>query len=97
MSKKNDAFGEMFLGEYIRITTKRNATMDVPTEDGDVLPITASIEYEGFLVDFDEKYLYIGEKSDQVSQAVKRKEVLGVTIVEKEAPNKVDLNNKEYN
>ena len=70
---------DYFQGQYVSVTSKE-VVMNIAT-DGE---INESIEgcWEGFLLDADDEYIYLGKNSDEINQAIKRSDSLFIEIVE---------------
>lgn len=71
-----------FAGEYVQVMT--NLTSAVPISDGDF--IEAPYIVEGFLVDMDDLFVYIGNKPDTIGQAIRLETVVSVLCTEQTDP-----------
>lgn len=82
MTKKRtepSAFFLSFIGEYVQVITSFQLT----TADSSETPMPLIIE--GFILDADETYIYMGEAGDDnIKQAVKNDFVVYVHVIEKE-------------
>lgn len=83
MTTGNDTtlFFNSFVGELVEIMTNRMSTVITQTEEG-----TETGEYPwaitGYLLDEDENFYYIGRSPTEVSSAIKKEIVIGVTITD---------------
>jgi hypothetical protein len=72
-----DFFFLTFVGEYVEVTTKLMATEPESK-------LTVPISFQGFLLEQDEQFYYIGPGPGNIAQAIK-KELVGIfTIVNPE-------------
>lgn len=68
-----------FIGEYVQVvTTFQLATADSPE-------VAMPLIIEGYMLDADDQYVYMGEEGDQIRQAVKLDYVVYVHILEKDS------------
>ena len=85
--KKIDLFYQAFIGEFVHITTKIKTTRSVHSPDGS-LEETAPMIAEGYLLDADDEYLYLGYTPESITRAVDRTEISMVDIAQE--PNLYD-------
>lgn len=71
----DDFFFLTFVAEYVELTLKLTAT---DTQTNIILPLTV----RGFLLEQDDRYYYLGEHPNAVSQAVEKELVGLITAVE---------------
>jgi len=76
--KSTSSFYLIFIGEYVEIICSGPSTT---TEMG-VFPIIAN----GFLLDLDEKFLYLSDDAVTVARAIRRDNVVTVEIVKQVGP-----------
>lgn len=74
-------FFTTFIGEYVQLTTKIMQSISSQTEE-QVVTQEIPVIVEGFLLDMDEKYFYMGSSPDSVEHAVKEEEVIHIAIVQ---------------
>jgi hypothetical protein len=72
------AFFLSFIGEHVQVIT----SFQLATADSPEMPMPLIIE--GYMLDADDQYIYMGEEGDQIRQAVKLEYVVYVHILEKE-------------
>lgn len=77
--KKSNLFYNIFVGEYVIFITKLSTKKVQQTED-QIYEENTPIALEGFLLDMDDQYFYVGQDSDEVVSAIKRDEVIQVQI-----------------
>lgn len=84
MSKKpsptpdSEVFLLSFIGEAVQILTDFTLTTSTANEDS-LTPLIV----EGYLLDSDENYVYIGSTPDQVYQAVKKDRIVFIQVLDK--------------
>lgn len=66
-----------FVGEYVQVITSFQMATEESTEVG--LPLII----EGYIMDADDEYIYMGPDGDEIRQAVGSKHVVFVQILEK--------------
>lgn len=69
--KRNNLFYATFIGEHVQLTGE----FSFPTLDGTMTSI------QGFLLDVDGDYLYLGLTPDEVYMAVERDKLFSINIV----------------
>lgn len=72
-TKKSDRFFKDFAGEFVMVVT--NVVASKPTME-DEMPQTVPIMLEGYLIDQDEEYYFIGATPDKANQVVKKNSVV---------------------
>src|ERR1041384_1974834 len=75
-------FFETFIGEYVEIMTNTKTTETVQHEDGTVQSGEYAMIVNGYLLDEDENYYFLGRDSEEVTHCVKKDEVILVSISE---------------
>lgn len=68
-----------FIGQEVIITVKSNTTVNFTDEQGHTLE-TMPVFYEGVLLDKDEDYYYLGAGPNEITQAVKKTEVMHIMV-----------------
>lgn len=92
MSKKtkdvqdSEVFLLSFVGEYVQVLTDfvLNASQVNETADGALVSEDTShpLIVEGYMLDSDDCYIYLGPTSDQISQAIKKDRVIFIQVLE---------------
>lgn len=83
VKKLTDTFFDIFAGEFVSITTKLQQKVTQQTEEN-VLQSESFLSIQGFLVDKDDLYYYIGDKPNSILAAIKINEVVHVEITQEE-------------
>lgn len=84
MAKKQiDMFFDIFAGEFVSITTKLQQKITQQTEEN-ILQSESFLSMQGFLVEKDDLYYYIGDKPNSVLAAIKINEVVHIEITQEE-------------
>ena len=83
--KTNSVFFNMFVGEYVLFITKLSTKKIHQTEDH-TTEETQPIAIEGFLLDMDEKWFFVGPTFDEVACALKQDDVMEITILKERSP-----------
>lgn len=78
---RSDTFFMTFIGEYVSVLTTMMVTKAFQTEDG-VEEQTQPIVIQGFLLDMDDEFFYIGEVSNEVDRAVRKEFVNAIEIAD---------------
>lgn len=73
-------FFRTFIGEYVQVTTDMKASEQVSNEDGSVFR-ESPLVFEGFLLDEDKDFYFLGMSPDEVQHAVKKICVKHISIV----------------
>lgn len=84
-SKTSDLVFSTFVGEYVRLSSNRDEIVHAVTEDTQASQ-TVPRTYEGFLLDMDEKFYFLGVGADSVVAAVKKSIVEVIEVVDKRSP-----------
>lgn len=81
MKKKinNEQFFSVFIGEVVSITTSTNLSQTVELED-EVVQIDIPNTFDGFLLDADEEYYYLGDTPHEVSKVVRKEQCVAIEI-----------------
>lgn len=77
--KSNDLFFMTFVGEFVSILSNMDHTAAIQTEEGTVEE-TAPMVFQGYMLDMDEEYYYLGETQREVSRAIKKVSVNAIEI-----------------
>jgi hypothetical protein len=80
MSKQHSRFFLTFVGEMVQLTTDLPSRLEVTSDEGSYIEET-SLTLQGFLLDEDLKYYYLGESPDHVTEVVKKVSVKRIRIV----------------
>ena len=83
MTKNNDddLFYQLFCGEYVSVRTK--IPISVTEQKGeDLMTMNTQLEFEGYLIEMNPIYLFLGPAPTDISTAVKRKDVVAISIFE---------------
>lgn len=72
-------FFDAFVGEYVQIVTKLPIQIVSETQEGNVVQ-NDYLRMEGYLLDMDDRYYYLGETTDLVNQAVTISDVTTIFI-----------------
>ena len=80
---KNESFFQSFVGEMVSLTINATVpTQAVINDDGVVEEvIEGPISFDGYLLDVDNEYYYLGDTSQEVSKAIRKENVISVEIV----------------
>lgn len=78
MSEKKTNPLDNILGEFVELTLKNATLFDIDPE-GDPL-VAAGIK--GYVIDFDEKFLYMGDDSDSYSTLISIDEVAIIKLID---------------
>lgn len=84
-TKVNESFFATFVGEYVRVILDLTISETLETEEG-VLNQSTPMAVEGFLLDYDDTYYYLGDGPNNVSQAIKKEKVSAVQVAQIEGP-----------
>jgi hypothetical protein len=74
-----NSFFLSFIGEYVQVITSFQLA------DANSPEASVPLIIEGYVLDADDDYIYMGEDGDQIRQAVKNNHVVYVHIIEKES------------
>lgn len=85
MSKQDLPFIVNFLGQLVLITTTTSNSSTAMTPEGPIVE-NWPISFKGILIDSDDEYYYLGEKMNEISRMVSKKEFLSMEVVEEEDP-----------
>jgi len=69
--KVPELFFTTFVGEYVRIVTTVVMTDTIETEEG-ISTSSAPLLTEGYLLDYDDNFYYLGQSPDNVTTAISR-------------------------
>jgi hypothetical protein len=72
---------ETFIGEFVKIYTKQSVIEAAAVDDGRVEQ-SAPLVVQGYLLDMDSRYYYLGEHADRVSAAVAISQVVIIQEVQ---------------
>lgn len=75
-------FFDTFIGEYVEVLTKIITTKREETEDR-LIQSNKPIILQGYMLDMDKEYYYLGNASDNIVSAIRKDEVVYVEIVDK--------------
>lgn len=71
---------ETFVGERVRVFTKQVLTESLSSEEGTASQ-NSPLALEGYLLDMDDVYIYLGMDADKVSAAVSVSQIVAVQEV----------------
>lgn len=93
MSKKpkdvqdSEVFLLSFIGETVQVLTDFVLTSSQARESTDGEMIGEDVEHplivEGYMLDSDDTYIYLGSSPDQVSQAIKKDKIVFIQVLDK--------------
>jgi hypothetical protein len=96
MKKKASDFYSMFVGEHVMLVLKQCITKSYATEDGSSVE-ESPLVYEGYMMDMDDTYFFLGFDAKSISMAVLRTEVVSISVTEKEEKDDFSVDNMEIN
>lgn len=73
-------FFTTFIGEYVQLTTNVMQSVSSQNEE-QIVTQEIPVIVEGFLLDLDETYFYLGSSPDAVEHAVKNDSIIHIAIV----------------
>lgn len=76
---KKDLFYDLFAGEYVRVISKLSTQEQIQTEES-VTQQEHPIVFEGYLLDVDDDYYYLGDTDQAIDRAIARRETVGIAI-----------------
>jgi hypothetical protein len=85
MSKRSSTLQNYFIGEYVTLILTQETSITSESEEGIIeqsIPLTG----EGYLIDMDDMFYYLGVEPEVVSCAVKRKHVLQIVLTDPANP-----------
>lgn len=77
-------FYEVFVGEYVQLSTHLTEQEVVETEDGMEFGASEPLTMMGYLVDMDDDFYFLGDEDGDIEEAVKRSEVWRIQIIDPE-------------
>lgn len=80
---KSDSLFQIFINEHISVVTDLSLSVapgEVEDMDGVAIPLT----FQGYLLDLDDEFLYLGETNTEVDKAIKRESVVFIQISKQE-------------
>src|SRR5574343_512079 len=80
--KSNDLFFMTFVGEFVSVLSTMEHTAMMQTEEG-MVEETAPMILQGYMLDMDEEYYYLGETQMNVSRAIKKSSVNAIEITDR--------------
>jgi hypothetical protein len=96
MAKKKEvpssSFMQVFFGEFVLVTTSHSQTIEQQTAEGEITSMQTQLAYEGFLLDEDDIYYYLGDTPDSINRVIKKEHVLEVSITDQ---NKVTVDTSD--
>jgi hypothetical protein len=75
----NELFFLAFGGEVVSITTTIKASETLQIED-ETIQVDIPNTFEGYLLDMDEEYYYLGDTSNEVSRAVRKEYAVVIEV-----------------
>jgi len=79
--KANDLFFQTFIGEYVLLLTKLKTTSIEHTEEGST-ESTNLASFEGFILDVDDNFYYIGDDHQSVNKAIRKDQIVYIAITD---------------
>jgi hypothetical protein len=76
---------EIFAGEFVELTTSEYVEGVYYDEDNGPINFREPITITGYIVDFDDTYFLIGEKHDEVSQAIEKARIWRIRMIDPQA------------
>ena len=76
----NEIFFLTFVGEFVIMMTKLKTTTSSHTEEGSVEE-TNMATFDGYLLDVDDSFFYIGANGMEVSKAIRKDQVVYIEII----------------
>lgn len=70
-----------FIGQQVTITVTSTSVVNFADENGNTVE-TMPVFYEGILLDHDDEYYYLGSTPNEITQAVKKKQVVHIMVME---------------
>lgn len=80
MSKEESRFFLTFIGEMVMITTDIATKAEMTSEEGTMYE-EGPLRLQGFLLDEDDKFYYLGGSPDNVTDAIKKIAVKHIKII----------------
>lgn len=77
----NEFFFLTFGGEMVSVTTTGSSPELIPQQEDEAIVVQTPTSHEGYLLDTDDEYYYLGDTSSEVSRAVKIEQVVSVEIL----------------
>lgn len=86
--KKTSTFFDTFNGELMLFILQDKQSQPIQTPEGEVIMIDAAITAQGYLLEEDSLYYYLGDDGKEVSKSIKKSRVVyaDITTNEEEAP-----------
>lgn len=78
----NPLLFEIFINEFVQVVT--DLSMYAASEDAEQASIP--LTFNGYLLDMDDEFLYLGETSVAVDKAVKRENIIFIQMLAEEDP-----------
>lgn len=75
-----DVFSMVFLMEHVEILTKVRLNQGIETPDG-IVDHESPLVVQGYILDVDDEYYYIGTTVEEVTEAVKKDVVDHISII----------------
>lgn len=73
--QESDRFFSIFAGEFVKVFLKNSVEETIESEQG-AISQNSPLSLTGYLLDFDERYYYLGDNPNQVYAAVAINEVI---------------------
>lgn len=80
MSKEDSRFFLTFIGEMVQITMNISSRVEASSDEGTMFE-EGPLRLQGFLLDEDDKFYYLGGSPDHVTDAIKKVAVKHIRIV----------------
>lgn len=79
---KKTLFYDLFIGEYVEIISKTPIEISEETANG-ILHQKTPMIFNGYVIDIDDLYIYLGPEPFAISQAIRKDEYISIAVTEK--------------
>lgn len=79
--KPNELFFQVFIGEVVSITTTIKSSETLQLEE-ETVQVDIPNTFDGYLLDVDDEYYYLGETSKEISKAVRKDQSISIEIAQ---------------
>lgn len=80
---KMDRLFEMLCGEFIQLVLDKDIEQTIQNEESITMNKTPLI-VEGYLVEEDDVYIFLGQRPDQISQVIKKDYIIHIQVTSEE-------------
>ena len=78
---KNTVLFEIFGGQFVSIVSTAETASEAPTEDGMIIE-KRPIIIQGFMLDVDSRFVYLGTTSDEINYAVALNKIVAIEFTD---------------